>query len=262
MAQSSIVVSLTTIPARLAHLGPTLHSILTQSRRPDRIVLYLPKTYRRPEFGSYDVPTLPEGVEVRICDADFGPATKILPAVREFSGGHTKIIYCDDDQIYDAGWIERLSEKSLAFPNDCIADRGLRVGKLDARAKPRETGYRLRRLASLGLWRPMKRYDAGEDDIVEIALGFGGVLVRPEFLPPTAFEIPDVLWTVDDIWLSGQMALNGITVRQASAKRLSTNGEAADMASLLDSEIEGHGRNAANQACVEYFRKTHGIWSA
>ena len=261
MAEPHIVVSLTTTPPRMAHLGQTLHSILTQSRAPDRIALYLPKRYRRPEFGSYELPAVPKGIEIRMCDFDFGPATKILPAVKEFAGTNAKIIYCDDDQIYDAEWIGRLCEKSLAFPSDCIADRGLRVAKLDARLRPKGLSYRIQRLASLGLWRPLKQYDAGADGAFDIALGYGGVLVRPEFFPPTVFDIPDVLWTVDDIWLSGQMALNGITVRQASAIRLSANGEAAGIAALLDSEIGGHGRTAASRACVEYFRKTYGLWA-
>lgn len=260
MSESKIVVSLTTIPARLAHLEPTFRSILAQSRRADRILLYLPKVYRRKEFGSYEVPRVPDGVEVRICEFDYGPATKILPAVKEFAGTRTTIIYCDDDQIYDPGWIARLSASSRAYPNDCITDRGLRVGKLDARARKKDLGYRLSRLATLGLWNPLKRFDAGANGIVEIAMGFGGVLVRPDFFPPSVFDIPSILWTVDDIWLSGQMAVNGITIRQASATRLSANAEAAAMSALLDAEIEGKGRNAANQACVDYLRKTYGIW--
>ena len=129
-------------------------------------------------------------------------------------------------------------------------------------ASRRIFGYRLRRLASLGLWRPLKQFDARTDGIVDIALGFGGVLVRPEFFTQRSFDIPDVLWTVDDIWLSGNLAVNGITVRQASDVRLSANAQAADMSALLDVEIEGHGRDAANQKCVDYFRAKYGIWPA
>lgn len=262
MAESQIVVTLTTTPARMGHLGPTLRSILDQSRAPDRVSIYLPRAYRRKGFGSYQIPAMPDGVDVRLCDLDFGPATKVLPAVRDYAGTDTKIIYCDDDQIYDADWIDRLCRKSRAFPGDCIADRGLRVAKLDARSKPKIFGYRLRRLASLGLWRPLKHFDAGTDGIVDIALGFGGVLVRPEFFTQRSFDIPDILWTVDDIWLSGNLAVNGITVRQASDLRLSANAQAADMSALLDVEIEGHGRAAANQKCVDYFRARYGIWPA
>lgn len=260
MASSNIVVTLTTIPARMAHLGPTFASILEQSRRADRVILYLPKAYRRTEFGGYQVPAVPAGVEVRIGERDYGPATKVLPALQEFAGTDSTIIYCDDDQIYDRDWIARLVEAREAFPGACIADRGLRVAKLDARTRPKDIGYRLKRLASFGVWHPMKKLDAGMGEAVDIAMGFGGVLVRPSFFRDSVFDIPDVLWTVDDIWLSGQMAINGVTIRQASGTRMSANAEAADMASLLEAEIEGYGRNAANMACVDYFRRHHGIW--
>jgi hypothetical protein len=35
------------------------------------------------------------------------------------------------------------------------------------------------------------------------------VLIRPEYLQNDAFGIPDVLWSVDDVWLSGMFERNG-----------------------------------------------------
>lgn len=244
----------------MAHLTPTLRSILDQSRRPDEVAIYVPRTYRRPEFNCYELPTVPEGIEIRICDFDFGPATKVLPATLAYAGSDTVIVYCDDDQIYDREWLSRLLAVSRTYPGECIADRGLRVGKIDAHSRPKDLAYRARRIASLGLWHPRKALDVPAGGLVDIALGYGGVLIRPEFIPPTAYEIPGILWTVDDIWLSGQMVSHGVRIRQASGARRSANGQAAALAPLLDTRIEAHDRTTADQACVDYFRRNYGIW--
>jgi hypothetical protein len=52
-----------------------------------------------------------------------------------------------------------------------------------------------------------------------------------------AFDIPDLLWTVDDIWLSGQLAVNGVPIRK-----------------ITDHE-------QANRACIRHFQREYGIWS-
>lgn len=257
-----VIVTLTTTPARMCALDATLQSILRQKRRADRVIVYIPKTYRRAEFGSYTIPDVPAGIEVRVCEHDYGPATKILPAVLEFAGRDVRIVYCDDDQVYDPDWLERLVEASVRHPGECIADRGFRVAKFDARRKFKQPQFRLLKWASLGLWQPLRKFDTRREDTVDLAMGFGGVLVRPEYFTADAFHIPDVLWTVDDVWLSGQLALNGIRIRQASGRRESANSPAADLVSLFKSTIEGHDRTSANQQCVEYFRRNHGIWSS
>ena len=77
------VISLTTIPSRMPHIRPTLDSLLDQRTPFDQVNLYIPKHYRR--FPDYDgtLPDLPDGVTIRVVDEDFGPASKVLHAVRE-----------------------------------------------------------------------------------------------------------------------------------------------------------------------------------
>ena len=88
------------------------------------------------------------------------------------------------------------------------------------------------------------------------------MLIRPEFLPPEAFEIPDLLWTVDDIWLSGQLALNGIKIRKVAMppKEKSRKTEVAGVGALVDYIYQKHSREQANMACIAYFQETRGIW--
>lgn len=109
----------------------------------------------------------------------------------------------------------------------------------------------------------VSRHESGYADIAE---GFMGVLVRPEFFDDEAFDIPTILWAVDDVWLAGCLARKDIPIwvervvsRRKQDKR-KVEGTGGVVAPLTSAVIESHNRAAANQACVRYFREKHGIW--
>jgi hypothetical protein len=265
-----LILSLTAIPPRFGQLGETLASFLAQTADVAAINLYLPRRYRRFEFDPSKLPAVPEGVTICLVDEDFGPATKVLPAVAQYAGQDVMILFGDDDKVYDPGWAQRFVDAATAHPDCCIVEEGGDVCDYSNHAhrgsrQPRSTrrkkdlSYRLRRLLSLGQWKPRKNVGSGYVDMLE---GWGGVLVRPHFFTEAAFQIPDVLWTVDDIWLSGQLALNGVPIwlNGESDLRAKGNSDEVSSASLRKFVHQGHGRVEANQACVDYFRQTHGIW--
>lgn len=261
---SDVIISLTTIPPRMTKLGATFDSLLRQTRSASSIILWLPKKYRRESFNDYRPPEVPPGVEIRYSDVDYGPATKILPAVRAFAGQDVKLIYCDDDEVYEPDWAELLVNQSEQFPNQCISTMGKTIARVEYHYFKRTWPYHLRNTVTLGFYRrwylrqaPKLKSKAGPVDICQ---GFGGVLIKPHFLPATAFDIPDILWTVDDIWLSGQMMINGIRVRRASDVKKTQQTEAARIDSLTDLTHDGFDRVAADMRCVNYFREKYGIW--
>lgn len=267
---SQLVITLTAIPPRFPHLHETLRSLVSQKAKVASVNLYLPRRYRRFEWDPSVLPEVPEGVQIRLVDEDYGPATKVLPAVREYRGQDTLILFCDDDKVYDNDWAQRFVDCSQQHPGCCIVEEGGDVchysshafrGDLQPRSGRRikNLGYRLRRLATLGTWKPRKNIGSGYVDMLE---GWGGVMVRPEFFTDTAFEIPDILWTVDDVWLSGQLALNQVPIwlNADDPRRTKGNSNEVKAASLRKLVHEGHGRIEANQACVDYFRDKYGIW--
>ena len=74
------IVALSTIPDRIKGLRPTIDSLLNQTRRPDEIVLAVPKFSLRQQ-RPYDIPDwLHQVPDLRIlrCDKDWGPATKFI----------------------------------------------------------------------------------------------------------------------------------------------------------------------------------------
>ncbi len=258
-----VIVSLSSIPSRFSSIGPTLLSILRQTTPPDEIRLYIPHRYRR--FPDWDgaLPAVPEGVDIHRCAEDFGPATKVLPAVRDLRGEDAEILFCDDDRIYDPEWLGRFVAGRTAHPDCAIVEAGRFVpgfrGTATPRARPRRKGwrYRLARIASLGLYAPPPWVSSGHVDVLK---GFGGVLIRPQFIPDFAFDIPDILWTVDDPWLSGCLAANGVDIWLNAGTIPSIERRIAGRDSLLKFSVRGHGRDDANHACFRWFQGNRGIW--
>ncbi|GAB1479955.1 hypothetical protein MASR2M74_25250 [Paracoccaceae bacterium] len=276
------VISLTTIPPRFASLGATLQALVAQSSRPEAVELWLPRRYRRfPGYGGA-LPDLPEGVTLRLTDEDLGPATKVLPAARARRGEAVEILFCDDDHIYGRHWAAGLLAARARHPEAAVAAAATTLAAMGRpwsapgplpRAKPAvpHTEQRLfkarRALLALRhggrgripLMAPFRTIErAGYVDLFE---GYGGVALSPDMLDDAAYDIPPVLWSVDDVWLSGHLARRGIPIWTAPGLH---RGRACMASSrtepLYAAIIQGNGRRDANRACIDHFRQTYGIW--
>jgi hypothetical protein len=103
-----------------------IHSILDQTRKPDLFLLNIPETFAR-TGESYVIPKyIRKSLTVNQIAVDYGPATKILPAVmylRERAGDYdpenTRIIYLDDDIAYPKRMIETY-EKTISAKDDNV----------------------------------------------------------------------------------------------------------------------------------------------
>lgn len=261
---SATVISLTSIPPRLHKLGQSLECLRNQTACIDAIILWLPKRYRRPEFRDSTVPSLPSFVDVRYCDEDFGPATKILPAVQEFSGQDVRIIYCDDDELYSREWAETLVTAGDRHPHACVTVAGLRLESIDYEYFIRSRRCMAYNVLTLGLFRRYhqrtRRPARPRTGPVDICQGFGGVLVRPHFFGPEVFDIPDVLWLVDDVWLSGHLAFRGVPIHRIAERKLCHKSELAAVSDLTSYTFQGHDRITADWLCVQHYRTHYGIW--
>lgn len=268
--KSATIVTLTSIPPRYQYLPRVIDSLLNQTLRPDRLELYLPNNYRREDFDQFAaeaLPPLPDGCEVIRVEQDFGPATKVLPAAARYRGQDVRLVYCDDDKQYDPRWLEHLVAGSQAHPDHVIAYTGQASQRLEAKGRWQKKGldYRLLRLASLGLWKPIKSREIYEEDIAE---GVGGVLIRPDFIDAVAYDIPDVMWTVDDVWLSGIFRKNGhrlwlLRPDPPIVNRdilLEDNRKLGRHHALVEMVYKNHDRMGANAACIRYMRKAFGVY--
>lgn len=83
--------------------------------------------------------------------------------------------------------------------------------------------------------------------------------MRPEFLG-SACPIPERFWPVDDIWISGTLARNGIPIWADTAlNRSQTMARVNRMVPLITAAIGGESRDELNAACANYMRLAYGI---
>ncbi|WP_172296742.1 glycosyltransferase family A protein [Pseudoruegeria sp. HB172150] len=275
-----LVVSLSSVPPRFPLLSHSLKSLAAQGGPVSRIVLYIPKCYRR--FPDWDgrLPDVPEGVEIRRTEADYGPATKILCAARDFAGQDVDILFCDDDHVYAPGWAQSFVDLKARHRGCVIAQGGWQVFEytdssnerdLEPRAvrtwRITDVGFQLRYLwQDIRHWRRRHSLTAPprrtfkRSGYVDVFEGYAGVLVRPEFFDQGFYEIPPALWTVDDVWLSGMLTLKGIPIWVEGNIMDPRQSAAQCHAPLAREVVDGVDRRAANRRGVLYFRDQHGIW--
>lgn len=284
---SRYIISLTSIPPRFPDLKEQLRCLVNQTIPPEKVILYLSRHYKR--FPDWDgsLPEVPEGVEIRVIDEDWGPATKILPALRDFRGEDIEILYCDDDQFYQPFMAEQFLQARARHPDAPIgaspsSDWSLTPASNPDNKRPKPHVLRLWEVTNLVFrlrrgWRklltrltgkprhnpPFRRVlRAGYADGFE---AFMGVLVRPDFFPDEVFDIPEFAWPVDDVWLSGHLVRMGRypwIIGGLFQPRLMSEmtDEHATADALFKSTIQGKHRGESNGETVQYFQQTYGIW--
>jgi len=223
-SEHRVVISFTTIPDRIKYLGPTLASIFDQTVKVDEICLNVPFISRK--GLKYKIPKWLQqlkGVTIYRVEKDEGPGTKLLPTLRRerdrtvertehghgFSMFHdTRIIAIDDDNIYHPDTIchlvdtfeDNISRGRISAMSNygLILDRSGKIPGIKHRADAMFCGQR-------------------EIDLLQ---GFSGFIVTPSMFPERAYEIkdcPDEAISVDDIWFSGWLKLNGIPIESTGS---------------------------------------------
>lgn len=156
-----IVVSFTTSPTRINKCGPMINSILDQTRKPDLFLLNIPDEFAR-TGETYIVPKyIRKSLTVNRIAVDYGPATKIVPAVlylREhadiYDPEHTRIIYLDDDIAYPTKMVMTYEKMIQSNDNNVWTSTGFDFVNMNLRGK------------------------RAHRDIATIAEGYGSVCVK------------------------------------------------------------------------------------
>ena len=275
-----VILSLSTIPPRFGMLGVSLNSLINQKRKADEIHVYIPKTYKRFPEHNFCIPDVPEGVSVKIIDHDYGPATKALPCAKAYRGTNTRIIYGDDDRFADTSWLDNMLKCSDERPEDVIVSSGMTLQNYGLmlknqnflpRAKRAKVKYDFEYLArrlvqkffetttSKSRIKPA-RCNYSSSGYVDIALGVGGVSVRADFFDESFFEIPEILWPDDDIWLSGNYLRQGRGIWASNKIRFPVDSGASNTSGLAFSIINGKDRNKTALDGILYMQELYDIW--
>ncbi len=283
--KDKVVISLSSIPPRFKNLGNTLKCLLNQEYHADEIQVFIPRTYRRFPQHAFSTPEVPQGVTLKIVDKDLGPATKVLYCAKAHWGTRTRIIYCDDDLLPDRDWLNSFILASNSKSNSAIASRGLHLKQLGVRVIqtkrfPRakkshknlaeNLGYVSKRISQKtkevifrkSIQKPQKSGELqfNQSGYVDIAEGCGGVSIKPEFFDCSAFEIPQIMWTVDDIWLSGLLEYQNIGIWLENSIQIPFPSSSAGVEELYNYSTDGFNRKSANKYGIRYMQDMFSIW--
>ena len=196
-----IIVTFTTLPSRVERIDLTLKSLLRQTVRPDAIRLNLPDASRR-EGAPY---VLPERIRTLtqltiVPCADYGPATKVIPALFD-SPADAALLVVDDDRVYQPSFVERMARLAGRHPDAAIASSGWDV--------PDDLVDRPTTLAATLFGRPpapIKCTRVRGCREVDVFQGLAGYVVRPRFFDREAIadytRAPTAAFFVDDVWIS------------------------------------------------------------
>ena len=202
-----IIVSLTSYPARIDSVPYAILSMLRQTIKPDKIILWL-------GTGKFPDDKLPEifdrvkasGVDIEFRE-DLGPHTKYFYAVQEYPDDI--VITVDDDHIYDRNLIERLYKSYKNHPG-CV--QALTVSRITFDSNGNMNKY--------VDWEHAYAGNPGSSSHEYIAFGIGGVLYPPHSLPPETFNLEAMKRLSprnDDIWLKFMEIMNGTKVTVAAS---------------------------------------------
>ena len=184
-----IIASLTSYPARFDILSVTIKSILLQSMKADKVILWLGSDSKNAELPGNIVELKKYGLEIRLVDDNIMPHKKYFYAMQEFP--NDIIITFDDDVVYSPFTISSLIKTHFAFPECVCARRVHRIIFEDGVMIP----YNKWEFNCTSLKKP---------SYMLFATGIGGVLYPPNSLYKCALDIERVkneCLRADDVWL-------------------------------------------------------------
>ncbi len=195
-----VIVSLTSIPERLSTLHLVIRSLLTQSFRPEKIVLWLHHDLKD------KLPARLSKLESRwfeICYSDLKSShRKLIHSMKKYP--EYVIATSDDDMIYQKNWLELLYKEHQQTPDFIIGNRTKHIQYKDG---------------LITHYREWKYPESGEiDDMAIVAVGAWGILYPPHCMDERVHDselFNKLAPYSDDLWFKALGVLKGTKTRQA-----------------------------------------------
>ena len=186
---SEVIVSLTSFPDRIDTVWMTIVTLLRQSKKPQKVILWLAEE----QFEGKKLPNnllrlQNYGLEIRWCD-DLKPHKKYFYCMQEYTD--KCIVIADDDIFYPENHLQLLWENYKKHPNCVIANKTHRIGyNPNGECK------------SYNEWDDLVR---SNPSYLLLPIGCNGVLYPPRLLNENILFNKEILLTdvlyVDDLWL-------------------------------------------------------------
>jgi glycosyltransferase involved in cell wall biosynthesis/tetratricopeptide (TPR) repeat protein len=247
-----LIVSLTSFPPRMPTLAGCITSLKGQSKRPDRIILWLSEE----EFPSREA-DVPKGVldlvdeqfVIKWVKEDLGPHKKYFTAMQEYPDAI--IITVDDDVSYDAKLVATLYQGHLDRPHCIVASRAHLV-----RFRPDGA------LRAYDQWGNDHQHLREAESYSLLPTGIGGVLYPPGAVPPEAFDAEAIRTTclfADDLWLKILTSANGYPVWMPRQQFKFKTMQGSQGSALYRSNAFKSGNDIALKAILESLDDNYGL---
>ena len=202
-----VIVSLTSYGRRVARtLKYPVYSMLLQSRRPDKIVVWLDNE----NFSESSLPSSVKrlekyGVEIRFCE-DLKSYKKLIPSLKLYP--EDIIVTIDDDIIYERNTLKCLLDRHSEYPDDIIC-----------------TMAHIPTFGAEGLnpYNDWKLNVCYSDEELIFPLGGSGTLYPPHSLDKDVTDASlfmELAPQADDIWFWVMALKNGKRIRMSGLNRM------------------------------------------
>lgn len=198
---SNIIVSLTSFPERMNEVHYALYSLLTQTFKPEKVILWLAEEQfpnREKDIPQEVLKLQKNGLEIDWCE-DIKSYKKLIPSLEKYPD--KIIITTDDDIFYEKDLIERLVEAHKNNPNNIICHRAHKIKLSNGKFAPYKK------------WK--KKYNGYKPSFLNFFTGVGGVLypVNSLYKDITNRELFTKLAPkADDIWFWAMAVLNNTKI--------------------------------------------------
>lgn len=226
--EERLIVSLTSYPPRYATLSLTLKTLLTQSIKPDLVVLWIYEA---------DFDKLPDSVTslagtdllIRKTSRDTRSYKKLLDCLSDYPSAY--IATADDDIYYTRNWLKQLLAGLRPSAREIVGHRGHRITLTPEKD--------IRPYAQWD-WRVGTEPSEYQDRVV--LTGCGGILYPPNSLHTEVFNeraYIELCPSTDDLWFYFMARLNSYTCRVISDKFRLHIWEGSQAAALVHENYDG-----------------------
>jgi hypothetical protein len=206
----NITVSLTTYGKRFYQVYLTIESLMQQSLKPNKIVLWVDYSFQNKRLPELLKKQQDRGLDICFCK-DIRSYTKLIPSLQKYP--NDVIITVDDDLYYSSNMIENLVPNYLDNPQYIYFNRGYRIKMLN-NDKPDK--YLNWQVCTTVL----------DVSPLNFPTGVGGVLYPPKCFQNEIFNASiflNICPLADDVWFKAMALLNGTYSKKVST--FNANGE-------------------------------------
>lgn len=248
-AGKEIIVSLTSYGIRLRQVYRTIETLMQQSCKPNRIILWLEEKEYKMSRYSYLPELKKRGLEILPCKNGLRSYKKLIPCLQAFP--EDIIITVDDDVFYHPNTLENLILSYLSAPNEIHFNRG------------HEIKIEKQKIQPYVKWRQC--VTTPTSSFLNFPTGVGGVLYPPHSLNKEVLNedcFMSLCPTGDDIWFKAMSLLQNVKCKKTVTFDLQGNDFDNNMApEILKTALSltNTGKEALNDIQIEKVFKKYNL---